>query len=225
MISTGRRPDWVMPQIHERQNACTLQQHVELLVGADLLTADVLREFETSHEDLVETLTEVHLEPSVMQMAVAVSAYQQLPTAKRQIWSQPPGTGKTRTLLSLIYLLAVNGEHKDIVVRFSSKLLYLQDRKAFKDMQAYVQKCANVHLEVGFKNVRPGSIELYDEADSLILDDPRFDEHARQVGSVIGLTATPLNAVVSQEKSLLSHLGFTIKDSRIPPMSDETVAT
>ena len=36
----------------------------------------------------------------------------------RQIFSQPPGTGKTRTILSFIYLRCLRDKEAKIVVRF-----------------------------------------------------------------------------------------------------------
>ena len=48
-----------------------------------------------------------------MQFAVAAAAYLNMTAGGQlhQVWSQPPGTGKTRTLISLVYILANLGGH------------------------------------------------------------------------------------------------------------------
>ena len=174
--------------------------------------------------DVHSKLAELDLEPSKMQYAVAAAAFHIRNNVNRQIWQQPPGTGKTRTLLCLIFLMANHGDGNDIVVRFSNKILLEQDKRAFLDMQSYVERKAKVHLNVGFHNAgrKNGAnyVELYDEVDSLGLEDGKFDVHNETVANIIGLTATPIkDGLVTLEKQLLNHIGFNIKDSHIPPMS------
>ena len=64
-----------------------------------------------------------------MQFAVAAAAYLNMTAGGQlhQVWSQPPGTGKTRTLISLVYILANLGGHKDITVRCPGKHILWQD--------------------------------------------------------------------------------------------------
>ena len=65
------------------------------------------------------------LEPSKQQFAAAFVAIRH--PGEKLLMSQPPGTGKTRTLVSLAYIMASLGGYKDITLRFTSKLTLQQD--------------------------------------------------------------------------------------------------
>ena len=79
-----------------------------------------------------------------MQFAVAAAAYLNSDGQLHQIWSQPPGTGKTRTLVSLAYILCVIGDAKDITLRCTSKLLLTQDVDAFEEIKVALKSKGTV---------------------------------------------------------------------------------
>ena len=74
-----------------------------------------------------------------MQFAVAVAAFLNMETQLKQVWSQPPGTGKTRTLVSLVYLLSTLNKQKHITIRCPSKILLDQDQFALEEIKAAVR--------------------------------------------------------------------------------------
>ena len=64
---------------------------------------------------------------------------------------------------------------------------------------------------------REDTIELVDECDALVLDTDTFIEKRDAVGTMIGLTATPLKGIEhSSEEHLVNILGIHIHNSRIP---------
>ena len=90
----------------------TIQQHVRRVSGGRGIPSGQLADFIKCHQFLVSRLQEARLAPSVMQFAVAAAAYLNMQTELHQVWSQPPGTGKTRTLISLVYILSSLGGYK-----------------------------------------------------------------------------------------------------------------
>lgn len=63
------------------------------------------------------------------------------------------------------------------------------------------------------------TIEIIDEADAILLDEDKFASQHHKVGTLIGLTATPLKGTKhSSEKELLTALGIEVHDSAIPAM-------
>ena len=158
-----------------------------------------------------------------MQFAVAVAAYLNMQEQLKQVWSQPPGTGKTRTLVSLVYLLATLDQVPHITVRSWNNILLKQDQFALEEIRATVGgrtvisfRTANAHL-----GVKEDTIEVIDECDAIILDEDKFAEQHHNIGTLIGFTATPLKSTKhSSEKEYLSALGIKVYDSAIPPMGD-----
>ena len=142
----------------------------------------------------------------------------------RQVWSQPSGTGKTRTLSALIFILASLGKYKNISVRFANILLKRQDEPDFNNIKAVAKyEGAEVTYKFGAKNLGKGedAIELIDDCDSLILDGDKFDHINDEIGTIIGLTSAALgNSDHSNERNLLQSLGFYLHDSCIQAMSD-----
>ena len=118
------------PEAHRAQNLPTLQQHVRAARGGQGIPLDQLQKFQNSYSTLVMIMAETDLAPSVMQFAVAVAAFLNMETELKQVWSQPPGTGKTRTLVSLVYLLSTLKQQKHITIRCPSKVLLDQDQFA-----------------------------------------------------------------------------------------------
>lgn len=66
--------------------------------------------------------SDVSYAPTRQQFAVALAA-EQGNVNQRLVFSQPPGTGKTRTIFSFIYLRCLERPDAKIVVRFPSKIL------------------------------------------------------------------------------------------------------
>ena len=96
----------------------------------------------------------------------------------RQVWSQPSGTGKTRTLSALIFILASLGKYKNISVRFANILLKRQDEPDFNNIKAvarYVGAEVTYKFGVNYLGKDEDMIELVDDCDSLILDGDKFD--------------------------------------------------
>ena len=91
--------------------------------------------------------------PSVMQFAVAVSGYLNMTSQLHQIWSQPPGTGKTRTLMSLVYILSTIGKYPNINVRCHSRLLLDQDKFALEEIKGVVRADTKVRFCLGTKDL------------------------------------------------------------------------
>ena len=141
------------------------------------------------------------------------------------MWSQPPGTGKTRTLMSLVWILTVVGNYKHITIRCPSLVLLDQDRFALKEIQAAAaSRGTKVVFQRGHSNLgKPDTIELVDEADSLVIDDNTYVEKRHSVGQLIGFTATPLKADENaSERHLLDVLNIHVHDSCIPDMLNLT---
>ena len=160
-----------------------------------------------------------------MQFAVASAAYLNLSLGQElhQVWSQPPGTGKTRTLVSLAYIMSSLGGYKDITLRFTSKLTLQQDRQMLAELAESVKaNGTRIRLMTGVKGLGLGqhdTVELIDECDMLILDNDQYDELRHRLGAFIGLTATPLkDGQHSSEKALVTALGISVHDSFIPAM-------
>ena len=107
---------------HEVQNLSTLQSHVKR-INKIAIPVDKLKMYEDLYENLSKRLKFVDLVPSKMQFATAIAAYLNIETELKQVWSQPSGTGKTRTLMSLVWILTVVGDYKHITVRCPSLLL------------------------------------------------------------------------------------------------------
>ena len=158
-----------------------------------------------------------------MQFAVASAAYLNLSLGQElhQVWSQPPGTGKTRTLVSLAYIMASLGGYKDITLRFTSKLTLQQDEQMLAELAESVKaNGTRIRLMTGVQCLgKYDTVELIDECDTLILDNDQYDELRHRLGAFIGLTATPLkDGQHSSEKALVTALGISVHDSFIPAM-------
>ena len=119
----------------------------------------------------------------------------------------------------MVYILASLGGYTNITVRFINKELRKQDGDAFNEIKAAaLVKGAKIHFKVGVKDLGKveDNVELIDECDSLILDGDKFDDIKDEVGTLVGLTATPLkDATHSSERDLIRVLGFDVHDSLI----------
>ena len=111
------------PETHRVQNNVNLQQHVKNVRDGQGIPLDQLLTFQKCYDDLVAIMRETDQAPSVMQFAVAASAYLNMQEQLQQVWSQPPGTGKTRTLMALVYILSAIKKIPHITIRCPSKIL------------------------------------------------------------------------------------------------------
>ena len=84
-----------------------------------------------------------------MQFAVAVAAYLNMTTQLKQVWSQPPGTGKTRTLVSLVYLLSTLDRAPHVTIRCPSRVLMEQDEFALEEIKAAVRGVTTIKFRTG----------------------------------------------------------------------------
>ena len=67
---------------------------------------------------------------------------------------------------------------------------------------------------------KTNAIELVDECDSLLLDEPKYIDKRHSIGQMIGFTATPLLAAAhASDQHLLNTLNICVHDSGIPAMA------
>ena len=76
------------------------------------------------------------LAPSKQQFAVALAAT--MVDDEKAIVYQPPGTGKTRSIISYVYLIAQKTKNAKIAVRFPNWKLKQQDMPAYDILKAIV---------------------------------------------------------------------------------------
>ena len=208
-------------EAHAVQNMTTIQEHVKRVSGGRGIPPERLADFAKCHEFLVKRLQEVQMAPSVMQFAVAAAANLNMAAELHQVWSQPPGTGKTRTLAALVYVMASLGGYKDITIRCPGKHILEQDKEVLAELAEAVKAAGTVvRLRCGVQGLgQLDTVELIDECDTFILDNDRFDQLRHGLGAFIGLTATPLkDGPHSTEADLVAALGIHIHDSLVPPM-------
>ena len=132
----------------------------------------------------------------------------------------PAGTGKTRVILCLIYLLVQESQYKSIIVRFPTAFLKQQDEQAYKNLLTFLPKDARVWLEVGFRHHASSMCtQILDEADFHILDKSDYYDKFGPDWNIIGFTASPVKQKDSVEDHLLKTIGFHIVDSLIQPFT------
>ena len=68
---------------------------------------------------------------------------------EKVVMHQPPGTGKTRSILSFVYLYAQQHANSKIVVRFPSQALKNQDALAYSMLRCILPQGTTLMLEVG----------------------------------------------------------------------------
>ena len=112
------------------------------------------------------------------------------------VFSQPAGTGKTRTIMSFIYMRAVlHSGPVHFVVRFVNKQLQDQDSAAYDILNAILPSNAKLERRVGYKDwLSEGRVQILDEADHFLLDGAGLDGQLHKHLSVFGVTATPLKS-------------------------------
>ena len=156
------------------------------------------------------------LSPSKHQFAAALVAVR-FP-AEKLIMTQPPGTGKTRTILSYVYLYAQQHPDAKITVHFPNLTLKKQDEPAYDILSRILPETTQLSLVPGAFYLAKDHVHVLDEADHFLLDDNVFDQTEGAGWRVFGLTATPIKREISMEKKLLYRLGYQLTDSCIQPV-------
>ena len=162
------------------------------------------------------------MKPSHHQFAVAIAAVIQFADHKRQVWDQPAGTGKSRTLASMIYAFHKLADKRKFNVYFANKEQIENDQDLFSEL--------NRHLNSGsrevtitflnkdtFNNRSNGDdyLNLIDEADYFLLDLKDFKVNPGS--EFVGMTATPLKEGSStmERKYLEAKLHVRVCDTLI----------
>ena len=153
------------------------------------------------------------LAPSKQQFAAALVAVR-FP-AEKLIMLQPPGTGKTRTILSYVYLYAQQHNDAKISVHFPNLALKKQDEAAYEILDRIIPETTTLNLVPGAFCVQKDQVHVLDEADHFLLDGSDFDGSHDPGWRVFGLTATPIKRANGMEEKLLDLLGYRITDSCI----------
>ena len=154
------------------------------------------------------------LSPSKQQFAAALVAVR-FP-ADKLIMLQPPGTGKTRTILSYVYLYAQQQADAKISVHFPNLTLKKQDEAAYDILSRILPEATQLSLVPGAFNLeKEDHVHVLDEADHFLLDCDDFDKTGEAGWRVFGLTATPIKREGSMEEKLLDRLGYRLTDSCI----------
>ena len=156
------------------------------------------------------------LSPSKHQFAAALVAVR-FPSQKL-IMLQPPGTGKTRTILSYVYLYAQQHTDAKISVHFPNFLLKKQDEGAYDILSRILPEATQLSLVPGAFHLAKDHVHVLDEADHFLLDTATFDVTREAGWRVFGLTATPIKREISMEEHLLDLLGYRLTDSCIQPV-------
>ena len=108
------------------------------------------RELEADYTLLCEKLEEANLQPSNAQFAAAYAAHFNFKNGDTlQIWTEKPGTGKSRTQLALIYLLTEHADLRNYVLRTTTDLLLNADKSKFEEFAAKL--AIKIHFVVGSK--------------------------------------------------------------------------
>ena len=74
------------------------------------------------------------MRPSKHQFAVAAAAVLRADAHGQQMWKQPAGTGKTRTLIAMIYLFFKIRGTKKFTVYFANQEQIDSDRRIFEEL-------------------------------------------------------------------------------------------
>ena len=76
--------------------------------------------------------------------------------------------------MSLVYLLSTLDNVKNITIRCPNKLLLDQDKYALEEIKAAVRGVTKIYYRIGNMHLgaKEETIEIVDECDALILDDP-----------------------------------------------------
>ena len=207
------------PTVHHIQDMRSIRSFAHEILqenGQEWTALDA--HYEQAEHDYSELCTRMQegihgLSPSKHQFAAALVAVR-FP-AEKLIMTQPPGTGKTRTILSYVYLYAQQHPDAKITVHFPNLTLKKQDEPAYDILSRILPETTQLSLVPGAFYLAKDHVHVLDEADHFLLDDNVFDQTEGAGWRVFGLTATPIKREVSMEKKLLYRLGYRLTDSCI----------
>ena len=222
-----RRRRAAAPAVHHSQDQRSISQYAREILQANNQHEladfnDHYQQAERDYQQLCLKMQEgVHgLKPSKQQFAAALVAVSS--PDEKIIMHQPPGTGKTRTLIAYIYLYAQRHADASICLRFPSLTLKQQDEPAYDILTRILPAGTRLQLEVGVKNLLSTDwVQVLDEADHFLLDADDFDKTRNAGWRVFGLTATPIKREGSMEEQLMDLLGYQRTESCILPVHGE----
>ena len=150
---------------------------------------------------------------------MAVSAVINFGENQRQVWNQPAGTGKSRTLISLIYAFYKLTNKSKFNVYFANQEQIDCDKRIFDELNRHLNSQGR-EVTISFNNkdtfTNSGDdsvLNLLDEADYFLLDLGSFKVSQR--AQFVGMTATPLKHgdVTMESRYLKEQLEVTIFDT------------
>ena len=162
------------------------------------------------------------MQPSHHQFAVAIAAVVNFEHHKRQVWDQPAGTGKSRTLASMVYAFYKLANKTKFNVYFANQEQIDNDQDLFSELNRHLNS-VNREVKIDFmhkdtfanKSPTEDALNLIDEADYFLLDVEAFKVGPK--GQFVGMTATPLKKgqITLERKYLEQKLGVRVCDSLI----------
>ena len=209
---------------YDRQSAKSVGEFMESILQCELAAEDA-EAYQGHYLSLCSIMEEMSMQPSKHQFAVAASAVFEYGAWKKQMWKQPAGTGKSRTLLSMIYLFATMMDEKHFTVYFANKEQTESDWRYYEELLLQL-KTRDPTLRIIPKNAKTlakgqtRTVNLIDEADYFLIDLKDF-----KVGGsdeFIGLTATTFKeGSTTVEKTYIERkLQVKIFDSQIDALID-----
>ena len=164
-------------------------------------------------------MNEMGMQPSRHQFAVAVSAVINFEKSQRQVWNQPAGTGKSRTLISMIYAFYKLTNKSKFNVYFANQEQIDCDKHIFDELNRHLNSqgrevSINIINKDTFTNSNDDALlSLLDEADYFLLDVAKF--RVNQRAQFVGMTATPLKHgdVTMESRYLKEQLEVSIFDT------------
>ena len=131
-----------------------------------------------------------------------------------QIWSQPPGTGKSRSKLATVYCLAKVHKHKKFTIFYPTQLLLDTDSSAWANLVTHLNVTVERIVVRAVDKISPTSVVIFDEGDYALFD--CFDWLSQKikfpsVKTIIAFTATTkkfAQTVRSTESAFLELAGF-----------------
>ena len=150
---------------------------------------------------------------------MAVSAVINFGENQRQVWNQPAGTGKSRTLISLIYAFYKLTNKSKFNVYFANQEQIDCDKRIFDELNRHLNgQGREVTISFNNKDTFTNSgddsvLNLLDEADYFLLDLGSFK--VKTSAQFVGMTATPLKHgdVTMESRYLKEQLEVTIFDT------------
>ena len=150
---------------------------------------------------------------------MAVSAVINFWENQRQVWNQPAGTGKSRTLISLIYAFYKLTNKSKFNVYFANQEQIDCDKRIFDELNRHLNgQGREVTISFNNKDTFTNSgddsvLNLLDEADYFLLDLGSFK--VKPSAQFVGMTATPLKHgdVTMESRYLKEQLEVTIFDT------------